>query len=364
MNVREWSCCEIGRWCAHAIFLGAMCLCCATVPVRAGSLSSTQCSDTFLNNVHASNNNGGAPTFFTGESGENGIMRALIRCDLPAGIDARVQVAQVTLTLTTAGLGSTGTTPPTAAIESLRAVTEAWGEGDKAGLTTTTYTVGQPCTAGEATWNQRQCSIANWATAGGTVSGTLSASASSPASIGSSVTFTGVSCGIVDDVMNWIAAPSSNFGWRISSSTEGASAQAQRFNSSEASSGRPVLAVTYGCKAGFEDTGTGCTACTTAAKAACVTSQAGNACVDPGAPSSYSCTCGNPAYTGTGTQSCTDFNACVPNHCLDAGDTGALCTDHVAPATGYDCTCDAGFVFDGMTCSDRIFADDFEDIAP
>src|SRR5207302_1296093 len=47
--------------------------------------------------------------------------------------------------------------------------------------------------------------------------------------------------------------------------------------------------------------------------------------------------------TGGNTPSCVDNNECSPNHCLGAGDTGATCTDHVAPATGYDCNCSDEF---------------------
>jgi hypothetical protein len=168
---------------------------------------------------------------------------------------------------------------------------------------------------------------------------------------------------MVLDVENWVNSPSNNYGWLVLSSSA-ATGQAQRFYSHEAGSGVPQLAITYGCKSGFQDTGNGCTACTDSAQAACVNSQPGNYCMDPGAPSSYSCVCGNPAYTGTGTQTCSDLNECIPNHCVDDGDSGAACTDHVAPATGYDCTCDVGFVFDGMTCTDRIFADNFEVVVP
>ena len=341
----RWGCLAVG-W-----------LCLVATSAHAGSVSTTQCYDTFLNSFHPDNNNGGSTTFFTGENGEGGIMHALIRCDLPDAINERVTVAQVTLTLTTAGVAG-GTTPPTAAIEFLLPLTQPWGEGDKVGETMMTYTVGQACTAGEATWNQSQCSITNWTTAGGTV-GALSASTTSPALIGANVTFTSASGGMVTDVQSWADTPASNYGWLMASSSS-ALGQAQRFNSSEAGAGQPSLAVTYACKSGFDDTGTGCTACTSAAQTACVTSQSGNMCVDPGPPSGYTCTCG-PAYTGTGTGSCTDLNECSPNHCTDVGDSGAVCTDHIAPATGYDCSCDVGFVFDGITCSDLIFADGFDE---
>ena len=323
----------------------------------AGSVSTVQCSDTFINSFYPNNNNGGSTSFFTGESGEGGVMRALVKCDLPAGINERVTVTQAMFTVTTAGLGPTGTIAPAAATESLFALTEGWGEGDKAGKTPMTFTVGQPCTLGEASWIQRQCGMANWITAGGTAT-TLSATASSPASIGSSVTFSG--SGLVADVQNWATTPASNYGWRMSSSTEVTLGQAQRFASKDSGAGMPALGITFTCKPGFQDTGASCSACTNSAQAACVSSQAGNFCVDDGPPSTYSCSCNNPAYIGTGTAMCTDRNECIPNHCTDNGDTGAVCSDHAAPATGYDCTCDAGFVFNGVACSDVIFADGFE----
>ena len=350
----------IGKCLARSACLAVACFCLAAPCAHAGSISTTQCYDTFLNSHYPGNNNGGSTTFFTGMNGENGVMRALIRCDLPAAINERTTVTQVTLTLKAAGLGPTGTSAGTAATETLKAITQPWGEGDKAGTTTTTYTVGQPCTTGEATWNQNECSIASWTTAGGTVAAPVSASANTPATDGATVTFTSSSGGMVTDVQSWIATPASNYGWRMSSTTEIVAGQAQRFYSSEAGTGQPNLAMLYTCNGGFEDTPTGCTACTSAALSACVTSQPGNVCVDPGPPSGYSCTCGNAAYTGTGTGSCADLNACIPNHCIDDGDLGALCTDHVAPASGYDCSCSAGFVFDGTSCSDLIFADGFD----
>jgi hypothetical protein len=324
---------------------------------HAGSVSATLCHDTFVNSIHPDNNNGASTSFFTGESGDGGSMRALVKCDLPAGINERITVTQATFTVTTTGLGPTGTIAPAAATESLYAVTEAWGEGNKVGATLGTFTVGEPCTLGEASWNQRQCGIANWLVPGGTVAA-LSATASSPASIGAGVTFTG--SGLTADIQNWATTPTSNYGWQMSSSTEGTSGQAQRFASRESGAGIPGLAITFTCKAGFMDTGANCSACTGTAQAACVSSQPGNLCVDLAPPSTYSCACNNAAYVGTGTSMCTDRNECIPNHCIDNGDIGAVCTDHPAPASGYDCSCDAGFVFNGVACSDVIFADGFE----
>jgi hypothetical protein len=116
---------------------------------------------------------------------------------------------------------------------------------------------------------------------------------------------------------------------------------------------------TCSCTSGYQSTG-GTTptcspinACTAGANTSCVTGQTGNTCVDEPPPSAtYHCSCGNAAYTGTGTLSCTNKNECSPNHCSDGGDVGSsvACIDKPAPQTGYTCTCDAGFSFNGTTC--------------
>ena len=310
-------------------------------------------ADTFINSAHPDNNNGASTTFFTGESGEGGVMRGLLRFDMPAGLQGRASVTNATLTLTMAGLGSSGTTPGTAATETLRAVTEGWVEGTGAGSTSTTFTVGQACSGAGATWNQRNCSSSSWSTAGGTVAGTASATANYAGTIGGSCTFdSSANAAMLLDVQGWIDSPGSNFGWRITSSTEGTAGLAQRFYSKESGVGSsPSLSVTYACKSGFESVGNNCTTCTTAALAACVTSQ-GNGCNDSGAPSTtYTCSCSNPAYVNdVGNQACVNKNDCASNHCVDGGDSAASCTDQVAPASGYACVCSAGFSFDGTTC--------------
>jgi hypothetical protein len=314
-------------------------------------------ADTFINSAHTNNNNGASTTFFTGQSGQGGVMRGLLRFDLPAGLQERVTVTSATLTLTMAGLGSSGTTSGTAATETLRVVTQSWAEGNGAGTAMTEYTVGDACggAVSGATWNQSNCPSTNWSTAGGTVAGSTSATGNTTAiPVGSPfVLASSTNAGMLSDVQAWIDMPSSNFGWRISSSTEATSGQAQRFYSKEAGGSLgPSLSVSYACKSGFADTGSGCTTCTSAALAACVSSQSGNSCNDPGAPSAtYSCNCSNAAYASApGNTACVDKNECAPNPCVSGGDSTASCTDQVAPATGYSCTCSAGFGFNGTTC--------------
>ena len=111
---------------------------------------------------------------------------------------------------------------------------------------------------------------------------------------------------------------------------------------------------TCSCNSGYVSTGGSTPSCVDfnactqgGGDTACKTGSAGNSCTDLAPPSlSYTCTCGNAAYEGTGTTSC--YIGCTPtNHCRDSGDAAALCTD---TGSGYTCTCDAGFMSNGTTC--------------
>lgn len=94
--------------------------------------------------------------------------------------------------------------------------------------------------------------------------------------------------------------------------------------------------------------------CDATQTAACVTTQPGNTCVVNTPPATgYHCDCGNASYRASGTGlRCTPVGSCSPNHCVDDGDATATCTPRPAPDSGYDCTCDAGWAFDGTSCAD------------
>jgi len=215
-------------------------------------------ADTFINSVDPDNNNGASLSFFTGQNGQSGVMRALLAFELPAGLQGRVTVDAVTLTVTTEGLG-TGTTPQTPATESLRVVEVAWTEGSGAGNTMGTYTVGQPCGSTGATWNNPDCTGGTpWT--GGDVATTVSGTGSVPASIETTVTWDSAAgnADLIADVQSWFDDPTTNHGWQISSSTEAANAQAQRFYSREVAGKAPSLSVTLACKPDFADAGPAC----------------------------------------------------------------------------------------------------------
>lgn len=341
--------CRRRRW--LPFLLCVVLLPCCAIIARADSTIGAYDKGTFINSGQANNNSGGASLIYLGQDLENGHMRGLIHFNLPASLTSRNAITGVTVNMTTSSLFFG---PPTAANVSLYRLTENWGQGNGSGMDPITfdYTYGSTCTVGGATWNQPFCAGIPWVSAGGSIAG-LSASAAAPGSGGSAVQWNGT--GLASDVQGWVDG-SSNYGWLLYSSTEGTPGAVQAFTKN------PQLNISYSCKSGFLDTGSGCTTCTVAAQSACVTGEAGNTCNDSGPPSTtYSCTCGNAAYTADPTDTnCVDKNECVPNHCTDLGDTQAVCTDHVAPATGYDCTCDAGFVAIGGTCSDDIFGDGFE----
>jgi len=335
------------------------------VPVsRSSALTQTlmPASDTFINSHNPDNNNGASLSIFTGLDGMGGIMRSLIRFDLPAALQGRVTVTGVQLTLTTRGLGASDALPGTVATESLQAVTEAWTAGNGLGNAQGFFVVGERC-AGSitgATWNQPNCgaAAAGWMSVGGSVAPAVSGQAVAPAAPDSAVIWDAAAAGnsrLIADVQGWIDSPASNHGWRIASSTEaGVTGLAQRFYSTEAPINTPGLALAYDCKAGFAAAGNDCTACTPAALAAC-TGAPGNACTDSGAPAvTYACVCGNAAYVAglgsNGAAACLDRDECLTNHCRDGGDTAATCTGEVAPATGYRCACSTAFTFDGTSC--------------
>jgi len=218
-------------------------------------------ADTFLNSAVPDNNDGTSPSMFTGENGQGGLMRGLLRFSLPPGLQGRATVTRVTLTMTTRGTGQGDTTAPTAATESLQAVTIPWTEGSGFGDGTQMNTVGQPCGTTGATWNQPDCAGGTpWS--GGAVAAAASGTTLVPAASETAVTWdsdAAGNAGMVADVQSWLDAPAGNHGWRIASSTEGTTGQAQRFYTREVPDKGPTLSVTIACKAGFSEVDGGCT---------------------------------------------------------------------------------------------------------
>jgi hypothetical protein len=218
--------------------------------------------DTFINSVSPNGNSGGSPSIFTGTDGHGGLMRGLVRFDLPSELQGRVTVTNVQLNLTVELLpnGSVGT-----AVETLQSLTQAWTQGNGVGDGAGSFTTGQACGGSivGATWNQSSCAAGtNWTTPGGAVAATVSGqvnTAGVPAN--GVVTWDSAANSVMNaDVQSWIDQPSSNHGWRIASSTEGMNGAAQRFFSTEAGVSAPALSVTYSCNPGFVASGVQCVA--------------------------------------------------------------------------------------------------------
>jgi hypothetical protein len=219
--------------------------------------------DTFINSGNPDNNNGGSSSVFTGTDGHGGAMRGLVRFAMPAGLQGRVTVTGVQLRLTVRDFpNGTAGTP---AILSLAPLTQAWVQGNGSGELPSAFTVGMPCggSVTGATWNQTNCTGgSNWTTPGGAVGATPSGHQDTTGvAVGAAVVWDSASNPLmIADAQSWIDSPASDDGWQITSSTEGTSAAAQRFFSTEAGVSAPSLTLTYGCKPGFVANGTVCVA--------------------------------------------------------------------------------------------------------
>jgi hypothetical protein len=208
--------------------------------------------DTFINSANPDNNNGASASLYVGVDGHSGVMRALVRFDMPAAL-AGATVTSAELKLTLRALGNMMVGPASA--DSLTAVTAAWTEGNGVGDAAMMFTVGQPCGAGVsgATWNQPSCATgttAAWSTPGGSVAGTASATADTAGvAADAPVVWDSAAAGndgMLADLQRWIDDPTSNHGWRISGSDETSAGTAQRFYSAEAAGTEgPTLSITY-----------------------------------------------------------------------------------------------------------------------
>ena len=185
------------------------------------------------------NSNGAGVNIFAGTNGATSPRRALLKFNIAAAIPANSTITSVTLTLycNRTISGNTNVT--------LHRLFQNWGEGtsDAGG---TNDGDGAPAALNDATWN---CSFSNgaggcstpWTTAGGSYNGTASATAS-VGGIGASYNWS--SATMNSDVQSWLDAPGTNYGW-ILRGDEANGGTAKRFSSSENSSNRPVLSVTY-----------------------------------------------------------------------------------------------------------------------
>jgi MYXO-CTERM domain-containing protein len=326
--------------CARALIAAAALL--AGSRAFAGGFTVGLSQATMINEHVPGNNIGGANCpLVAGRTNDNANrIRTLLQYGVPTNLANRVgSVNSISLGISTStALFGGHTSSAAAGSYNLYHIGGAWNQGGQAcGQANGSWQAGAACTGSGATWNAAQCSSGAYSLSGGTTNN---------AGSGTAPTWSGCPGSVCSDVLGWLNTPSSNNGWAVVSSNDlGSVAGASRLFPGN-------LSVNWSCKAGLlESPANFCTTCSAAANSACVTTASGNTCNDPGPPSlSYTCTCNNAAYTGSGGTSCTDRNECIPNPCTTNGDSGATCTDAVAPSAGHTCTCSAGFLASGGTC--------------
>lgn len=175
--------------------------------------------------------NAKGPYLFVGriQSGEG--RRSLLRFDL-SDIPASATISDAALTLS---MNKTVSGPLNI---DLLPVTRPWGEGDS--NSGDPGGMGAPATMGDASWDFSAFPDTMWDDPGGDF-GTLSALVS----VDDVGQYTWSGPGLVADIENWIANPSSNFGWMLLGNDGSGVGTAKRFSSREDSEMvRPTLVIT------------------------------------------------------------------------------------------------------------------------
>jgi len=209
------------------------------------SVTLSPVADTTLLESTPTNNLGAATVLLSGaSSGDLGgsfgaISRALLRFDVASQLPSTATVTSVTLTVRVTR------TPLIGGVDSangLHKVLQPWTEGTKTG----DPNVGEPATAGEATWNARQHPSVLWASPGGGAGFDYAAAASASTFITGIAAYTFESTSnLVADVQSWLNSSNSNFGWILLSSDEATPTTVRRFGSREAGTNGPSLLVEY-----------------------------------------------------------------------------------------------------------------------
>jgi hypothetical protein len=146
--------------------------------------------------------NGAGPVLFAGRTAQpvNGVRRALVTFDVAGALPDRAIIESVSLTLF-----MTPSNPEPRVIRVYRVLAD-WGEG----LSSSSGGGGAPSGPGDATWIHTFWDTDFWVHSGGQFLGRASAELE----VGSSGLYTWDSTvHLVQDVRQWSAAPTRNFGW-------------------------------------------------------------------------------------------------------------------------------------------------------
>ncbi|OHB76265.1 MAG: TIGR03118 family protein [Planctomycetes bacterium RBG_16_55_9] len=219
------------------VLCGAVSAALLVVPsiARAEVASLTVVADTFINNSSSNNNAGRTGWFDAGTDGTGGVRRGLFRFDvssIPAGSTITSAVMQLTVTKVP------GTGPVNSTFDLFRLLA-SWNEGTKGGNN------GANASAGEVTWNARLRGTADWTTPGAKSDAVATASASTAVTSARNARYSWNGAGLVADVQFWVDNPSENFGWLLTSRSEGSRRSVRGFTSREGGANAGTLVVNY-----------------------------------------------------------------------------------------------------------------------
>lgn len=192
-------------------------------------------ADTFIISGTSDYNAGATGWLDAGRDGNANVRRGLFRFNL-SGIPAGSAITSAVVRLTVTKVPGFG---PVNSAFNLHRLKADWTEGAKSGFN------GAPATAGEATWNARLHTVANWSAPGaaGDAEGTPSASVQVGAAANATYAWSGPS--LIADVQSWVDNPSQNFGWLLKSEAEGSARSVRGFASREDGASAGTLQVGY-----------------------------------------------------------------------------------------------------------------------
>jgi hypothetical protein len=219
----------------RAIFSLACFFCAMPGAAFAETLVVTPSKDnTLYESTGAQLSNGQGIYLFVGLTGSGGSRRGLVAFDL-AAIPASATITDASLSL----FLSRPRSDASAETIDLFKVVKDWGEGtSNAG---SPGGGGAPAQTGDATWLHNFFNTSFWTAPGGDTAAAISASTAVSTN---NRPYIWSGSGMVADVQAWIADPASNFGWMIVGN-EANQQSAQRFHTSENTSNKPQLTVTY-----------------------------------------------------------------------------------------------------------------------
>lgn len=218
-----------------------------TVVLRQGLNAYSGAEDTTIFRDAPNNSAGGFPYVFAGTTRFSEPRRSLLKFDLQGVVPQTATITSATLQLYLEFDNSGIITL------SLHGMTRAWNEGANPLAAAVAVGQGAPAQAGDSTWSNVSHNTVAWATPGGEFAAMASATGT-VGDVGTFLQFSGT--GLVNNIQNWVAAPTSNHGWALLGQ-ESSAQTAKRFWSSEAddtvSAFRPQLSIEYDTQSAVQD---------------------------------------------------------------------------------------------------------------